>query len=75
MFRFSCTTRPPAGTEQLTFFIAGLPYFWCFEHVDNLGPYSIPSETGLLIPSGFDSHVPRGARFPSSQQAIPANTR
>jgi hypothetical protein len=25
----------------------------CFEHVDNLGAYSIPSETGLLIPSDF----------------------
>jgi hypothetical protein len=31
-------------------FIAGLLYL-CFEHVDNLGAYSIPSETGLLIPS------------------------
>jgi hypothetical protein len=35
----------------LTFFIAGLLYLLCFEHVDNLGAYSIPSETGLLIPS------------------------
>jgi hypothetical protein len=34
----------------LTFFIAGLLYLLCFEHVDNLGAYSIPSETGLLIP-------------------------
>jgi hypothetical protein len=25
------------------------------EHVDNLGAYSIPSETGLLIPSDFNS--------------------
>jgi hypothetical protein len=25
----------------------------CFEHVDNLGAYSIPSETGLLIPSVY----------------------
>ncbi|MFZ0797981.1 MAG: hypothetical protein WCA13_09695 [Terriglobales bacterium] len=39
----------------LIFFIAGLLYLLCFEHVDNLGAYSIPSETGLLIPSGFDS--------------------
>ena len=31
--------------------IAGLLYLLCFEHVDNLGNYSIPSETGLLIPS------------------------
>jgi hypothetical protein len=28
----------------------------CFEHVDNLGAYSIPSETGLLIPSDFVSY-------------------
>src|SRR6266480_6017999 len=35
----------------LTFFIAGLLYLLCFEHVDNLGAYSMPSETGLLIPS------------------------
>src|SRR5690349_20716601 len=41
----------------LTFFIAGLLYLLCFEHVDNLGAYSIPSETGLLIPSGFVSRV------------------
>src|SRR6185369_12305077 len=27
----------------LTFFIAGLLYLLCFEHVDNLGAYSIPS--------------------------------
>jgi hypothetical protein len=37
----------------LTFFIAGLLYLLRFERVDNLGAYSIPSETGLLIPSGF----------------------
>jgi hypothetical protein len=35
----------------LIFFIAGLLYLLCFEHVDHLGAYSIPSETGLLIPS------------------------
>jgi hypothetical protein len=35
----------------LIFFIAGLLYLLCFEHVDNLGAYSIPLETGLLIPS------------------------
>jgi hypothetical protein len=39
----------------LTFFIAGLLYLLCFEHVDNLGAYSIPSETGLLIPSVYNS--------------------
>src|SRR5438552_2043288 len=37
----------------LTFFIAGLLYLLCFEHVDNLGAYSIPSENGLLIPSDY----------------------
>jgi hypothetical protein len=26
-------------------------FYLCFEHVDNLGAYSIPPETGLLIPS------------------------
>ena len=39
----------------LTFFIAGLLYLLCFEHVDNLGAYSIPPETGLLIPSVLNS--------------------
>jgi hypothetical protein len=28
----------------------------CLEHVDNLGAYSIPSETGLLIPSVYSSY-------------------
>ena len=32
----------------LTFLIAGLLYLLRFERVDNLGAYSIPSETGLL---------------------------
>jgi hypothetical protein len=41
------------ATAVLTFFIVGLLYRLCFEHVDNLGAYSIPSETGLLIPSDF----------------------
>ncbi|PYV98986.1 MAG: hypothetical protein DMG86_15125 [Acidobacteria bacterium] len=35
---------------MLIFFIAGLLYLLRFERVDNLGAYSIPSETGLLIP-------------------------
>jgi hypothetical protein len=39
----------------LTFFIAGLLYLLRFERVDNLGAYSIPSETGLLIPSVYVS--------------------
>ncbi|HSZ61408.1 MAG TPA: methyltransferase domain-containing protein, partial [Terriglobales bacterium] len=50
-FLFSFTTA------VLSFFIAGLLYLLCFEHVDNLGAYSIPSETGLLIPSDFDAVV------------------
>src|ERR1700688_1372430 len=37
----------------LIFFIAGLLYLLCLKHVDNLGAYSIPSETGLLIPSVY----------------------
>jgi hypothetical protein len=37
----------------LIFFIAGLLYLLRFERVDNLGAYSIPSETGLLIPSVY----------------------
>jgi hypothetical protein len=39
----------------LIFFIAGLLYLLRFERVDNLGAYSIPSETGLLIPSVLDN--------------------
>jgi len=39
----------------LIFFIAGLLYLLRFERVDNLGAYSIPSDTGLLIPSDFIS--------------------
>jgi len=41
----------------LTFFIAGLLYLLRFERVDNLGAYSIPSETGLLIPSDYNTWV------------------
>jgi hypothetical protein len=41
----------------LIFFIAGLLYLLRFERVDNLGAYSIPSETGLLIPSGYNNHL------------------
>src|ERR1017187_7364453 len=40
----------------LIFFIAGLLYLLRFERVDNLGAYSIPSETGLLIPSDYVNH-------------------
>jgi hypothetical protein len=40
----------------LTFFIAGLLYLLCFEHVDNLGAYiASRPETGLLIPSDYKS--------------------
>jgi hypothetical protein len=39
----------------LIFFIAGLLYLLRFERVDNLGAYSFPPETGLLIPSDFVS--------------------
>jgi hypothetical protein len=43
----------------LTFFIAGLLYLLRFKRVDNLGAYSIPSETGLLIPSGYANRYPK----------------
>ena len=33
---------------MLVFFIAGLLYLLRFKRVDNLGAYSIPSETGIL---------------------------
>jgi hypothetical protein len=40
--------------DRLTFFIAGLLYLLCFEHLDNLGAYSASRlENGLLIPSVF----------------------
>jgi hypothetical protein len=39
----------------LIFFIAGLLYLLRFKCVDNLGAYSIPSETGLLIPSDYNN--------------------
>jgi hypothetical protein len=39
----------------LIFFIAGLLYLLRFERVDNLGAYRIPPETGLLIPSVYNS--------------------
>src|SRR6266542_6385068 len=51
----------------LTFFIAGLLYLLCLEHVDNLGAYSIPSETGLLIPSVNNNHF-RVARHPPTTE-------
>jgi hypothetical protein len=40
----------------LTFFIAGLLYLLCLEHVDNLGTYTASRlETGLLISSDNNS--------------------
>ena len=48
---FGCEKFLIFAATVLTFFLAGLLYLLCFEHVDNLGAYSIPSETGLLIPS------------------------
>jgi hypothetical protein len=54
----------------LTFFIAGLLYLLCFKHVDNLGAYSIPSETGLLIPSGYDSFIFRARRTHGSSRLL-----
>jgi hypothetical protein len=47
----------------LIFFIAGLLYLLRFERVDNLGAYSIPSETGLLIPSDYINHYGIRWRF------------
>jgi hypothetical protein len=52
----------------LTFFIAGLLYLLRFERVDNLGAYSIPSETGLLIPSDY-KNSPVSASAPTRFQA------
>ena len=50
--------------KVLIFLIVGLLYLLCLEHVDNLGAYSIPSETGLLISSVTDSLVEGSVRFP-----------
>ncbi len=40
-----------------------LLYLLRFERVDNLGAYSISSETGLLIPSGFANYPMSLVRF------------
>jgi hypothetical protein len=61
----------------LIFFIAGLLYLLRLERVDNLGAYSIPSATGLLIPSVYNSWqyqaVPRpaenGVKYASPEAA------
>jgi uncharacterized caspase-like protein len=55
----------------LTFFIAGLLYLLRFKRVDNLGAYSIPSETGLLIPSVYDNNRVRV----SSARPVRTNNR
>jgi|HubBroStandDraft_6_1064221.scaffolds.fasta_scaffold958388_1 hypothetical protein len=48
------------GFRVLIFFIAGLLFYLRLEHVDNLGAYSSSRpETGLLIPSVYDSHAQR----------------
>ncbi|HET6177146.1 MAG TPA: hypothetical protein VFE61_09455, partial [Candidatus Sulfotelmatobacter sp.] len=54
------------ATAVLTFFIVGLLYRLCFEHVDNLGAYSIPSETGLLIPSDCNTQETNGQVCPKT---------
>jgi hypothetical protein len=40
-----------------------------FEHVDNLGAYGIPSETGLLIPSGYNIYEP-GSKFAVAKSTL-----
>jgi hypothetical protein len=40
-----------------------------FEHVDNLGAYGIPSETGLLIPSGYNIYKP-GSKFAVAKSTL-----
>src|SRR6516225_11246441 len=56
MVSFCCLKFLPCfAATVLPFFIAGLLFICASMHVDNMGAYSIPPETGLLIPSGFDS--------------------
>src|SRR5436305_3630418 len=65
-------------TAVLTFFIAGLLIFCASKHVDNLGAYSIPSETGLLIPSDCNSVAnPQSTIMPQPEyeQASPNRKR
>ena len=58
----------------LLFFIAGLLYLLRFERVDNLGAYRIPPETGLLIPSVYNSQSGRETLRGHSQQKIGSGT-
>src|ERR1022692_1896586 len=56
MSAVSSSSRSSVPLVVLIFFIAGLLYLLCFEHVDNLGAYTASRpETGLLIPSDFVS--------------------
>jgi hypothetical protein len=56
----------------LIFFIVGLLDLMRFERVDNLGAHRIPPETGLLIPSGFDSYsLSLGGSAPDGVAADP----
>ena len=49
---------PACAATVLTFFIAGLLYLLCLEHVDNLGAYTASRpEIGLLIPSACNNQV------------------
>jgi hypothetical protein len=45
------------------------------EHVDNLGAYSIPSETGLLIPSDCNNLVKMTTISARTDQFIPQFVR
>ena len=59
----------------LTSFIVGLLYLLRFERVDNLGAYSIPPETGLLIPSDcannrLQSRLYRGVGLCHEQECL-----
>lgn len=47
----------PCAAALLIFFIAGLLYLLRFKGFDNLGAYRIPPETGLLIPSVYNSFL------------------
>src|ERR1700676_3335314 len=47
------------------------PFYLCLEHVDNLGAYSIPPETGLLIPSVFVKY--QSTSVEQTEEAKPVN--
>jgi len=57
----------------LIFFTAGLLYLLRFERVNNLGAYSIQSETGLLIPSVIINYQMRtSASLSEDQRLLPS---